>query len=169
MVEDYLIACLSSSRRRILSTTCSVENQVGNMNLMSSFPFVPDLFMAFFYEESQMFRFLSQDWVSTWQGWQYLQSDLETCVDDEEAIVKRCMQDFARITLQNQTVAGKSDAERRSELEESGIRIGVGLVHNNNECCSDSLLQLLASLDLVDRSFRHDPNARRVACASADL
>ena len=116
-----------------------------------------------------MFRFLSQDWVSTWQGWQYLQSDLETCVDDEEAIVKRCMQDFARITLQNQTVAGKSDAERRSELEESGIRIGVGLVHNNNECCSDSLLQLLASLDLVDRSFRHDPNARRVACASADL
>ena len=37
-------------------------------------------------------------------------------------------------------------------------------MHGNNECCADSMLQLLARSNLVSSHFSHDVSARRRAC-----
>ena len=59
--------------------------------------------------------------------------------DDNTAreIVFEVIQNFARISLQNIDVVGKSDSTRRQEVKQFGKHIGVGQVHGNNECCAD--------------------------------
>ena len=111
-------------------------------------------------------RFLQQDWCTAWRGWENASRLLENCHDDStsEEIALSTIQDFSRISLQNVDVQTKSDFERRQELEQEGKYIGIGLVHGNNECCADSLLQLLAKNGYVRRSFFQDTRARQMAC-----
>ena len=52
-----------------------------------------------------------------------------------------------------------------------GKLVGSGLVHNNNECCSDSLLrcsdslfQTLARHGFISSHLEHDANARKQMC-----
>ena len=54
--------------------------------------------------------------------------------------------------------------ERRREVEQEGKHIGQGLVHLTNECCPDSLLQLLARKGFVSQHFVGDVGARLRAC-----
>ena len=105
---------------------------------------------------------MRQDWVSSWHGWQNVSQLLENCIDDSvtEYLASQTIQDFARISVQNVNVVAKSDDARRTELTQGGKYIGVGIVHGHNECCSDSLLQLLARHDLVSKRFQKDGAAR---------
>ncbi len=44
--------------------------------------------------------------------------------------------------------------------------MGVGWVHGNNECCADSLLQLLSRAGFVEGSLATDVSGRRKACSA---
>ena len=140
------------------------------VDLITDFPWVPGLVLALLVslmpDSSRLRRMLSQDWACGWRGWGTSRAILDACSDvaDEEATCLECIQDFARISLQNVDAVGKSDALRKAELQQQGKHLGVGLVHGNNECCADSLLQLLARQAFVGSHFANDVEARREAC-----
>ena len=58
----------------------------------------------------------------------------------------------------------KTDAERRVELSACGKRIGRGVTHANNDCFSDSLLQLLAYNGIVDPGLQSNTSRRKQLC-----
>ena len=68
--------------------------------------------------------------------------------------------------LQNVDLQHKSDSVRRQELEGLGKRVGRGLVHGQNDCCSDSLLQLLAHYGYVLGDLKANALARQHACSA---
>ena len=121
---------------------------------------------SFLPDAAQLRRLLRQDWITSWDGWQVASSIFDTCHSDEtsQEVALQTIQEFSRISLQNVDVEAMSDDERKAELEAAGKYLGIGLVHGNNECCSDSLLQLLARCDLVSSHLTNDVAARRVAC-----
>ena len=135
-------------------------------------PIVPELIFAMMLslvtDKSRLWRMLSQDWVAEWRGWSRCRAVLENCYDDKDAeeVALTCIQDFGRISLQNVNIQTKSDAARKAELESQGKRIGLGLVHGNNECCADSLLQLLSSISMASPHLAYDIDARKLACSS---
>ena len=58
--------------------------------------------------------------------------------------VFRTIRDFSKIALKNAPSTSKSDQERILQLQAEGKVLGKGLVHGNNDCCTDSLMQHLA-------------------------
>ena len=111
------------------------------------------------------------NWSRTWVGWQSLveyvcsqawQGDegyLDAVVPHVANVVKR----FLMVAAQNSGVPG-SDEERLRALSASGFRRGVGLTFGLNDCCADSLLQLLMAGGVLRPSITVEE--RRVACAS---
>ena len=85
-------------------------------------------------------------------------------------VVNEYVQKFRRLVLQNSDAPMKTDQLRRQELTARGKKIGQGLVHGNNECCADSLLQLMAGYKFVPPEIgghmRYAVNKRREACAA---
>ena len=51
---------------------------------------------------------------------------------------------FFRLVMNNADIASTIDEDRRPQLQAVGKTVGKGLVHGHNECCADSILQLLA-------------------------
>jgi hypothetical protein len=161
---------LSWSRRAYLEAP-RVAVQVDDAGaLFEEFAFVPELVLALllslFPNVAGLQRILRQDWITEWRGWSTSRAMLQNSADDRysESVALERVQDVARISLQNVEVRCKSDAERRRELEAQGKIVELGLVHNNNECCADSLLQLLAQSSFVSAHLFHDVSARRRAC-----
>ena len=125
--------------------------QVDDAGILSDeFAFVPELVLAILLSllpnVVNLRRILRQDWIEEWRGWSTTRTMLQDCEEDRhsESVALECVQDFARISLQSVEVRCKIDAQRKRELEARGKILGVGLVHGNNECCADSMLQLLA-------------------------
>ena len=168
LLDSDISTLLSWSRPMELEMPAAPFNFDGNAeDLLDEFSLVPQLVFALLLslvpQVEKLGRMLRQDWVRAWKGWvQYL----ENCGDGTaaEGAALECIQDFARISLQNVAVVGKSDAARRAEIQQQSKRIGQGLVHDRNDCCTDSLLQLLAAAGFVDASLRQDVVARRAAC-----
>ena len=60
---------------------------------------------------------------------------------------------FCQLVQNNKDVPLTTDSARRDQLLSMGKRIDVGLVHGNNDCCADSLLQCLAFQGLVPKKL----------------
>ena len=140
------------------------------------FTFVFDVLLAFLMSmypaAEDLHRLLRLDWVREWAGWREAAAVLDQSMDDAqlEAAAGDYVQRFSRLVLQNSDVPGRSDRLRKSELVEQGKIIGVGLVHGNNECCADSLLQGMARQGFVPVEVggngREALCARREACVA---
>ena len=73
------------------------------------------------------------------------------------------MAPFTRITDANVDVERMSDAQELLELaEEPGLREGLGKVFGHNECCADSMLQLLVAHGFL---AAQSPSVREHICA----
>ena len=119
-----------------------------------------------------MRHILHQDWVPTWSGWHdacIALTGVDSGVDEEvqqEAIAAECLHRFCRISLANVSVPEKSDAAREAELQAAGKVIGDGELHGENDCCADSLLQLLAAHRFVPTALLGNAGKkmRKVLC-----
>ena len=92
----------------------------------------------------------------SWEGWLELQVDLltitsnpelddEVCLDQASEIVSEKVYDFLQIAAsQVPDIPVVSDRVAIGRYEAMGFRFDVGLVHGQNDCLSDSLLQCLA-------------------------
>ena len=116
-------------------------------------------------EEEDLDRHLRCDWVETWGGWKEAEEALAECHDDDSRsnVAAEYVQRFSRVLLDNVNVTTKTDAVRRRELELTGKQLGFGLVHGNNECCADSLLQLLVVHQYVPQ-YASNAAIRKEAC-----
>ena len=167
LLQEDIDTLLSFSRPSQLQQPSAINMAGSGAFSADEFDFVPPLILAVLCSlvpnAARLNRVLRQDWVKEWHGWQEAAPALE---DDDIAqrAALSSIQDFARISLQNVNVVGKSDAVRRAELQQGGKRIGTGMVHGNNECCADSLLQLLALHKYANASLSFDCVARREAC-----
>ena len=87
------------------------------------------------------------------------------CDDDEAstAVAAEFVQRFNRLVLNNAEPVMKTDDSCRNELEATGRRIRTGSGAGNN-CCADSLLQLMAHRGLLHARLLHDAPARTNAC-----
>ena len=135
------------------------------------FHFIPEFLLALllshFKDEDRLRQILRADWVKEWNGWTDARKELmldEDLDDVDIVIASEYVQRFARLVMQNVHIEGKSDAVRRAELEGEGRIIGHGFVHANNECCADSLLQLLALRGYVVPQLATNIKKRRDAC-----
>ena len=170
LVEADVHALISMSRSsRVLSLSANAAESDMSA-LMEEFAFVPLLVLAMLAsiipDARRLRRLLHQDWVRSWNGWRNANCLLDDSSDDatSETIASDIIQDFSRISLQNVDIVAKTDAVRRREVEAEGKHIGVGLVHGNNECCADSLLQLLSHNGFASSLFMQNSDARRKAC-----
>ena len=169
LLDEDVLMCLSWSRPLELQAP-TIVNEDNFESVHDNFAFVPEMVLALLVSmgtSSQMVRrLMQQDWVSTWNGWVHFSSILDNSYDDGEvqSTALECIQSFARISLQNQEVRGKSDTTRKAEIEAQRKHIGLGQVYDRNQCCADSLLQLLARRGFVVASFWDNTFSRRRAC-----
>jgi hypothetical protein len=139
---------------------------------MADTSFVPELVMCVlvsqYGDETSLHGLLCTDWSRSWRGWSEGAHALGECDTDFEmsTVAHDVAQRFCRIALSNLPTTAKSDASRRLELSAHGKAIGKGLVHGNNECCADSLLQILSSRRIVPERLLRNVAERRRACAA---
>ena len=99
-------------------------------------------------------------WCINWEGWTELVDDvtaMRAAGEDTMSVVildriAAALRRFVRLVLQNNeaAVVWRSDAEAtRSLRQEQGLYKGYGLIHGNNECCADSLLQHLRAQEFL--------------------
>ena len=67
------------------------------------------------------------------------------------------------LAVQNSDEVPGTEEERLRALEERGFKRGCGQTFGENNCCTDSFLQLLMDSGVLRRSITLDE--RRVACA----
>ena len=122
----------------------------------SPYNFVPDFLYAVLLSHhsrpERLHRLLNQDFVRTLDLWTDARKELADIDDDEEKTnaASRYVQRFFRICLENEPAALKSDSQRTKELKDMHGRVfGRGLMHGRNDCCIDSLLQLMMFYKLV--------------------
>ena len=115
---------------------------------------------------------LNADWSRAWNGWEELRADLLVfdSLPDPDAFIEAaamrtqsCLRQFLRLAINNRDVESLTEAQRLSQLREAPYHLekGCGSVHGRNDCCADSLLQLL-----VDAGFLSNLSepARERAC-----
>ena len=140
-------------------------------NLSDEFGFVPEFLLAVLMSHdartADLKRVLQIDWVRRWYGWREFERDVDGVDNDEikAGIAAEYVQRFGRLVLQNVDLDVKSDEARRRELTSAGKRMGRGLVHGENDCCADSLLQLLAYHGYVNAELSASVIARKAATA----
>ena len=92
LVDDPLLAgdvhTLLSLSRPLHLRAPSVSSGSNDINgIADEFAFVPPLVMAtlvsFLPDAAQLRRLLRQDWTTSWNGWQFASSILDTCYSDE--------------------------------------------------------------------------------------
>jgi hypothetical protein len=144
---------------------------------LSEFDFIPDIVLAVFLSHfprgQELQKILRQDWARGWVGWQESQEELDT-VDagvhedaTREQVDAATLHRFCRLVLANAPHYHKSDQARQDELRLTQNKVtGVGKVHGQNDCCADSLLQLLAAHGHVPQALQHDVNRRKTLCAA---
>ena len=95
---------------------------------------------------------MEADWSSEWIGWNELSDRLfeeernnrleSTAMDNIADHLRR----FLRLVDANSDVEQQTETERSDYLERvEGLRRAQGQVWGRNDCCADSLLQLLVS------------------------
>jgi hypothetical protein len=98
-------------------------------------------------------------------------NELKACVVDAEQSfmddAMECVQDRLRqffvLSNQNVPIPGRTDAAKLKDLRErAGLHEGVGKVWGRNDCCADSLLQLLIEYGILEGAI--DASAREQAC-----
>ena len=112
-------------------------------------------------------------WSRDWAGWRELlrfarAQDGQT--DDDEAYfqavfpqVAEVVKRFLLLAVQNSAEVAGTEEERLQALEERGFQRGRGQTFGDNNCCTDSFLQLLMDSGVLRRSITLDE--RRLACA----
>ena len=150
------------------------EAAVGNID--EDLGFIPELLLAVLMSQYtsmlELNHTLHFDWVRTWEGWREAEQEIALCNDDADLneVTKTYVQRFTRLVWNNYEVKAQTDAARKAELIQSGRRIGIGKVHGNNDCCADSLLQLLAHHAFVPVALKADTrssiNGRKEACSA---
>ena len=114
---------------------------------------------------------LNDDWSQGWHGWTELIDqiyDLSDVPDDvflvqamEYAQIK--LRAFLVIAAQNRDIPGRTDDERLVEVRrQHGLRPGYGEVWGRNDCCADTLLQLLIEHGVLAGTIT--PAERDIAC-----
>ena len=89
---------------------------------------------------------LRLDFVVKWEGWTELYGVQE---EDYAHAFGKIPFRMARILLGYVDLPTLLDHEQLDGLRNAGFRRGVGETHGNNNCCSDSLIQILASASLI--------------------
>ena len=114
---------------------------------------------------------IDAEWSRDWAGWRELvrcaraqdgQSEeayLEAVIPQVAEVVKR----FLMLAVQNSDEVPGTEEERLRALEERGFKRGRGQTFGDNNCCTDSFLQLLMDSGVLRRSITLDE--RRLACA----
>ena len=124
------------------------------------YAFVPEALFAFmlshFPNPEHLWHLLDVDWASTWRGWEEAASELETTSNDASIndVASDYVLRFFQLIMNNADLANTSDEIRRSQLQAAGKPVGRGLVHGHNECCADSILQLMAHHALVPTNLK---------------
>ena len=115
---------------------------------------------------------IDAEWSRDWAGWRELaeyamgqawQSDeayLEALIPQVAEVVKR----FLMLAVQNSDEVLGSEEERLRALNERGFKRGVGHTFAENNCLTDSILQLLVASGVLRSSISVEE--RRVACAA---
>ena len=139
------------------------------------YAFVPEALFAFmlshFPHPENLWHLLDVDWASTWHGWAEAASELDITLDDASIndVASDYLVRFFQIIMNNADLASTTDDVRRSQLQAAGKPVGRGLVHGQNECCADSILQLMAHHALVPTNLKTQmpdaTRARQAACA----
>ena len=107
-----------------------------------------------------------------WHGWGGLINEIyelrgegnESRSDVALEAIAGCLRKFVRLAAQNADVEGATDVQKLAELRaRRGLVHGRGQVFGHNECCADSLLQLLVAHGFLEHITLEE---RRVACAA---
>ena len=129
---------------------------------------------------------LNAEWSVDWHGWTELIGQiaelttervqrLAVCdaadaqaiendfMEEATAFVQAKLRQFYVLSDQNSPIPGRTDAERCGELRvQHGLVKQHGEVWGRNDCCADSLLQLLIEHGVLARTI--DAGGRNVAC-----
>ena len=130
---------------------------------------------------------LNADWSVDWHGWTLLigqiaerhtdrvqklalyrgAAEIERIENEfmEQATgyVSTALRQFLVLSNQNSLIPGRTDSERQDELlSRYGLRKRYGQVWGRNDCCADSLLQLLIGHGVLNRTI--DDRSRDGAC-----
>lgn len=111
--------------------------------------------------------FWEKDWVREWNGWIEVSNALEICAGSEELVQELCADAehrFLALAQDNHCLTVVSDEDRKRQLRHAGFTFGVGEVHQNNDCLTDSLLQLLVQHQILDGSNIRTRSLRKKAC-----
>ena len=117
--------------------------------------------------------FLDSGWLLQWEGWAHLRETLlmhETAVDHSDtdtvfAAISCHVRLLLKIASDNEDVPLKSDASRLQELEQTGLKLGTGLVYGRNDCLADSLLQCMVAAGIFHGNIAvADRDATNVQC-----
>ena len=114
------------------------------------------IMLSVFAKVEDLWPLLEVPWVRDWDGWKEATMVLSSITDDGTETtdcVEEYVSRFCQLVQNNKDVPLTTDSARRDQLLTQGKRIGVGLVHGNNDCCADSLLQCLAFQGLVQKKL----------------
>ena len=112
------------------------EAAVGNID--EDLGFIPELLLAVLMSQYtsmlELNHTLHFDWVRTWEGWREAEQEIPLCNDDADLneVTNTYVQRFTRLVWNNYEVKAQTDVARKTELIQSGRRIGIGRVHGNN-------------------------------------
>ena len=126
-----------------------------------SFPLMRAL-LSKYHGAAELDRVLKLDFVRDLHLWQE-PGAWEEPADGSDDEIASLVQRFSRIVLDNVAIDAKSDEARIVELTGLGKRLGRGEWYGRNECCSDSLLQVLAWHDVLPRCLRPERPRRQKA------
>jgi len=142
LTQDDVLTFISWSQSSQLEISQSaVRGNDNGLDVVSQYDTVPQLIIAMLLSltasAAQLHRILQQQWMSTWDGFARAQSMLERTDDAalQQAICTDCVQELARISLQNVNLVGKSDTVRKLELAVQGRFVGLGHVHGEQGAC----------------------------------
>jgi len=136
LTEDDVLTFISWSRASQLQIPqVPVLCNDSGLDVVSLYDTIPQLMIAMLLSltasAAQVQRILQQEWISTWDGFARAQSLLDRTDDAalQQAICIDCVQELARISLQNVNLVSKSDTVRQLELAAQGRLVGLGQVH----------------------------------------
>ena len=158
---SYTHAIQSSEARKL-------DKREDDFHFVSDFLFA--VLLSHYSKPEELHRILRLDCVRSWNGWRESDAQLLQCGcdDEKEDVAAEFVQRLQRIVRDNQHVEAQSDTARRQELRRLGKVFGIGAVHGHNECCADSLLQLLEAHGFFRGTWGSSPSAcaRRLAAVA---
>ena len=117
--------------------------------------------------------------VIVWEGWGFLTQELmllgtnevlndEMFFEHSQNAVSKSLCAFLRIAADNvHDIPVVTDTVAKARYQDQGFSFGNGLVHGQNDCLSDSLLQCLSAAGVLSDSFTSPDHVQRRAAACA--